>query len=232
MRPGRRFPSRSSVVQSVIDVCHRLGDRGFVAATDGNVSARLNNGSIVITRAGIPKGLVTSRDLVEISPGGEVIRGRFRPSTEVAMHLFIYKERPDVRAVAHAHPPAATGFAVARIPLDANLFPELILSFGMIPLADYATPSTAEVAASIAPFVHQADAVLLTNHGVVTFGADPMDAYYKMEKVEHAARCTLVAQLLGGGKALSNDDVRKLKEAEKAVEQRFPRKALHNRRNH
>jgi L-fuculose-phosphate aldolase len=126
------------------------------------------------------------------------------------MHLFIYRQRPDVQAVVHAHPPYATGFATAHVPLTACLFPEVIVGLGAIPLASYATPSTNEVSESLAPHVKTADAILLANHGVVTCGTDVQDAYFKMEKVEHAAHITFVAKVLGGEKALSTTDIDKL----------------------
>jgi L-fuculose-phosphate aldolase len=126
------------------------------------------------------------------------------------MHLYIYQQRPDVQAVVHAHPPYATGFATAHIPLTACLFPEVIVGLGAIPLASYATPSTNEVSESLAPYVKTADAVLLANHGVVTCGTDVQDAYFRMEKVEHAAHITFVARVLGGEKPLSPADIDKL----------------------
>lgn len=129
------------------------------------------------------------------------------------MHLFIYRERPDVHAIVHAHPPTATGFAVARLPLEACLLPEVIVGLGAIPLAPYATPSTDEVAQSISPFVKRAQAILLANHGVVTYGRDPLDAFFKMEKVEQAARIALVAHALGGAVRLSEEELEKLRRA-------------------
>ena len=203
--------SRQAVTAAIIDACHRLYARGFVSATDGNVSARLPGGNILTTRTGINKGSVTAQDLVEITPGGEVVSGRSRPSTETGMHQFIYRERPDVGAVVHAHPPYATGFATAREPLESCLYPEVIVGFGAIPLAEYATPSTPEVADSLRPYVRSADAILLTNHGVVAYGADVYDAYYKMEKVEHSAHITFVARLLGGEKRLSAEELVRLR---------------------
>ncbi|HEX7571529.1 MAG TPA: class II aldolase/adducin family protein [Bacteroidota bacterium] len=203
--------SRQAITAAIVDACHRLYAKGFVSATDGNVSARLPGGNILTTRTGINKGMVTAQDLVEISPGGEVVSGRSRPSTETGMHLFIYRERQDVAAVVHAHPPYATGFATARQPLEGCLYPEVIVGFGAIPLAEYATPSTSEVADSLRPYVRSADAILLTNHGVVTYGADVYDAYYKMEKVEHSAQITFIARLLGGEKRLSAGELDRLR---------------------
>jgi L-fuculose-phosphate aldolase len=198
-------------VTGLVDVCHRIYDKGFVSATDGNVSARLENGNILATPTAINKGMVRPDDLVIVDSEGNLVSGLKRPSTELLMHLYIYGARPDVQAVVHAHPPHATGFATARVPLTQCLFPEVIVGLGAIPLASYATPSTEEVIESIAPFVHNADAILLANHGVVTYGVDLLDAYFKMEKVEHAAHITLVARLLGGEKPLSESDIEKLR---------------------
>ena len=187
--------------------------RGLVRGTGGNVSVRLQNGNILATRSGINKGMVEREDLVEVSFEGRQMRGAGKPSTELGMHIHIYLRRPDVHAVVHAHPVHATGFATARIPLVDCLFPEVIVGMGSIPLADYATPSTDEVAKSLEPFIHHADAVLLANHGVVTYGPDLLDAYYKMEKVEHAAHITFVARMLGGEIPLSDNDIAKLRKA-------------------
>jgi L-fuculose-phosphate aldolase len=202
----------NAVSSQLVDVCHRLYAKGFVTASDGNVSTRLENGSVLATRSGINKGIVTADDLVEVTSHGEQIAGSGRPSTELGMHLFIYLQRPDVQAVVHAHPTHATGFATAGIPLDQCLFPEVIVGLGAIPLAEYATPSTPEVAASLAPFVKNSEAILLANHGVVTYGSDVYDAYFKMEKVEHAAHITFIARMLGGVRALSDEEVEKLRE--------------------
>jgi L-fuculose-phosphate aldolase len=201
----------SQIIGQLVDICHRLYARGMVTATDGNVSVRLASGNILTTRSDINKGMVTENDLVEVSINGEQIGGGGRPSTEIGMHLYIYQHRPDVKAVVHAHPIYATGFATARIPLDNCVFPEVIVGLGAIPLAEYATPSTPEVAASLAPFVKNADAILLSNHGVVTYGSELNEAYFKMEKVEHAAHITFVASMLGGARTLTTEDVEKLR---------------------
>jgi len=200
-----------TIITDLVNVCHRVYDKGFVSATDGNISARLENGNILATPTAINKGMVSPDDLVIVDPSGNLVSGLKRPSTELQMHLFIYRERQDIQAVVHAHPPYATGFATARTPLTECLFPEVIVGLGAVPLANYATPSTSEVVESIAPFVNKADAILLANHGVVTCGVDPLDAYFKMEKVEHAAHITLVARLLGGEKVLSESDIEKLR---------------------
>jgi L-fuculose-phosphate aldolase len=204
------------IVDKLIEVCHRLYARGFVTAMDGNVSARLEGGSFLTTRSAINKGMVTVDDLVEVDKEGKPISSNLKPSTELGMHLYIYSQRPDINAVVHAHPIYATGFATARQPLTDCLFPEVIVGLGAIPLAEYATPSTQEVAESLGAYIKKAEAVLLTNHGVVTYGSDLFDAYFKMEKVEHAAHITFVARMLGGEKLLSPQDIEKLRSVSQA----------------
>lgn len=202
--------THSEISYQIVEICRALYDHGFVSATDGNVSARLPNGNILTTPTSINKGRVTEKDLVEVTIDGSPLHPKGVPSMELGMHLFIYQQRPDIHAVVHAHPPYATGFATARIPLDQPLFPEVIFGLGPIPLADFAVPSTKEVADSIAPFVHTAAAILLTNHGVVAYGKTLDEAYFRMEKVEHAAHITFVARLLGGEKRLSAEQVGRL----------------------
>ncbi len=199
------------IAETFIEVCHRVEAKGFVAATDGNVSARLPNGNILVTPASLNKAFVSANDLVEISADGVKVKGNGTPTSEMDMHLYILNHRPDVNAVVHCHPVYATAFATARIPLTECLFPEVIVGLGAIPLAPYATPSTREVPEAIAPFIQSADAILLSNHGVVTYGKDLWDAYFKMEKVEQVAHIQYTARMLGGEKILSADDVAKLR---------------------
>lgn len=201
---------RPDIRTHIVEVCHRLYSRGMVTATDGNVSVRLPAGTVLITRSGISKGDVTSADLVELTLEGTQVGGSGKPSTESAMHVFIYRERPDIHAVVHAHPTYATGFAAARKALNACVFPEVIVGLGAIPLAGYATPSTSEVPNSLRPFVKSADAILLANHGVVTYAASLTEAYQRMEKVEHAAHITFVAMMLGGPVPLTQHELEDL----------------------
>lgn len=199
------------LVEAFIEVCRRIEAKGFVSATDGNVSVRLPNGNILTTPTAMNKGVLKARDLVEITPCGTKVAGSREPSSEIDMHLFVYESRPDIAAVVHCHPIYATAFATARISLSECLFPEVIVGLGAVPLAPYATPSTTEVRDSIAPYVHSADAILLSNHGVVTYGSDVWDAYFKLEKVEHAAHIQYVARMLGGEKPLTSEQISKLR---------------------
>jgi L-fuculose-phosphate aldolase len=211
VEPMETSTSRADISRQLVGICRLLYTKGFVTATDGNVSARLSNGNILITPSGMNKGKVTESDLVELQPDGTPITLSRKASTELGMHLLVYRGRPDVNAVVHAHPTYATGFATARIPLNECLFPEVIVGLGAIPLAPYATPSTKEVADALAPFVKSADAILLSNHGVVTYGTNLEEAYFKLEKVEHAAHITFVARMLGGEKPLTQVEIEKLR---------------------
>ncbi len=201
--------SEFEIRREIVEIGRRLWDRGYVAANDGNISARLG-GRILVTPTGLSKGFLSPSDIVVVSERGEKLSGRAEPTSELPMHLAVYRERTDVDAVVHAHPPKATGFAVAGVPLAQCVLPEVILTLGKVPLAGYATPSTEEVARSICEFIPRFNAILLSNHGALTLGRDLSQAYFRMETVEHFAEITLAARALGGPSPLSSDDVRKL----------------------
>ncbi|MCH7987422.1 MAG: class II aldolase/adducin family protein [Acidobacteria bacterium] len=185
----------------------------YVAATDGNISIRLDQRRVLATPTLMSKGMMAPDDLVVVDTKGGHLQGRRKASSEIAMHLLIYKRRPDVHAVVHAHPPTATGYAAAGLALNQALISEVVLALGCIPLARYGTPGTPELTEALAPLVAQYDAILMANHGVVTYGADLLTAYMRMETVEHFARISLVTQLLGGPNLLSREEVEKLGEA-------------------
>jgi L-fuculose-phosphate aldolase len=189
-----------------------LHQTGLVAATDGNLSVRLSDGSFLCTPTLMSKGMMEPDDLVMVDSRGHRIAGERNVSSEIAMHLFIYRNRPDVGAVVHAHPPTATGFAAAGIPLDSALCSEIIITLGTVPLASYETPGTPELAEALSPLVGDHDAILMANHGVVTYGEDLSMAYMNMETVEHYAKIALVTHMLGKQKPLSETHVSKLRE--------------------
>jgi L-fuculose-phosphate aldolase len=184
--------------------------RHFAPATDGNISVRLDDSRILATPTCVSKGMMTPDDLVITDLQGQLVSGQHRPSSELGMHLLIYQQRPDVHAICHAHPPIATGFAAAGIPLDSAILSEAVLSLGCVPLAPYATPGTPELCDSIAPLLRNYDAILMANHGVVTYGPDLLTAFFRMETVEHFAHVSLVTELLGKKSLLSARDVDKL----------------------
>lgn len=184
--------------------------RGFVAATDGNISVRLAPRRVLTSPTSVSKGMMSPDDMVITDLEGVKISGSRNPSSELAMHLLIYKRRPDVHAVCHAHPPVATGYAAAGLPLNKALVSEVVLALGCIPVARYGTPGTPELTRALEPLVPNYDAILMANHGVVTFGADLLTAFFRMETVEHFARVALVTELLGKQVLLSGEDVEKL----------------------
>lgn len=188
----------------------RFYERGYVASTDGNISLRLDLQRVLTSPTGISKGMMAEGDLVITDLEGHKLSGSRNPSSELAMHLLIYRLRPDVSAVCHAHPPVATGYAAAGIPLNKAILCELVVALGCVPVARYGTPGTPELTEAIEPLVKGYDAILLANHGVVTYGPDLLTAFYRMETTEHYARVALVTELLGKQTFLSSIDVEKL----------------------
>jgi L-fuculose-phosphate aldolase len=203
--------SRDGAGADIIRVCRRLYERGLVAGPDGNVSVRLLDGTILVTPTGMSKVDVCDEDLVMVDPDGRPIgRGRL-PSTELRMHLRIYQRRADAMAIVHAHPPLATGFAVAGEDFMASVLPEVILQMGGVPLLPYATPGTPALADSFEPFLDRHDAFLLANHGATTLGPTLDIAHQRMESLEHAARILLTARTLGNVNELSPSEVEALR---------------------
>jgi L-fuculose-phosphate aldolase len=203
----------------IIEIGRRIYNKGFVASNDGNISIRISDAEILATPSGLAKGFLTPEQIIKCNLQGEKISGdpNLKPSSEIKMHCAVHAERPDITAVVHAHPPVATGFAVAGIPLENCVLPEIILTIGSIPLAQYGTPSTEEVPNSIRTLIKTCDAILLANHGALTVGIDVYNAYYKMESLELFAKISLAARQLGGEKVLSAPQVEKLMEVRKQL---------------
>jgi L-fuculose-phosphate aldolase len=187
-----------------------LHTQGFVAATDGNLSVRLDGERILITPTGFSKGMMHPEDMIIVDLRGKKLSGIHNPSSEIVMHLTIYRMRPDVGAVVHAHPCTATGFASAGIALDQPLCSEIVITLGAVPLAPYATTGTMELSESLEPFIPYHDAILMANHGVVTYGEDLSRAFMRMEAVEHYAKIVLAARQLGCTKLLDSRELEKL----------------------
>jgi L-fuculose-phosphate aldolase len=202
-----------SEAQHRSDICtvgRWIHSRGFVAATDGNISVRLGPDRILMSPTCMSKGMMTPDDLVIIDFEGRAVGGTRNPSSEHAMHLLIYRLRPDINAICHAHPPTATGYAAAGMALDKPILCELIIGLGSIPVARYGTPGTPELTAALEPLVRGHESILMANHGVVTYGPDLLTAFSRMETTEHFARVSLVTELLGKQVVLSGGDVEKL----------------------
>lgn len=196
--------------REICEVGRRVYQRGYVAANDGNISVRMQDDRILCTPTGVSKGFITEDMLAICDIDGQQVAGTMRISSEIRMHLEVYKLRPDVHSVVHAHPPTATGFAVAGIELTQCVLPEVIVSLGGVPLAEYGTPGGPDIVEPMKPLLKDYDAILMANHGAVTLGKDVMDAHFKMETVEHFAKIALVAHQLGQVKTLSDSHVNEL----------------------
>lgn len=196
----------------ICDVCHKMWQQGWVAANDGNVSVKLDDGTCWITPSGMSKAFITADKLLRVDANMNVIEGPegYKPSSEMKMHMRCYHERDDVRAVVHAHPPTATGYAVANKPLDEYSMIETVIAIGSIPVTPYGTPSTCEVPEAIAPYLASHDVLLLQNHGALTVGCDLITAYYRMETLELYAKISLTAHLLGGAREIPRNKIDRL----------------------
>ena len=211
--------SEYEMKKMICDIGNRIYSNGFVAANDGNVTVKLNDNEILATPTGVSKGFMTPDMIIKVNMKGEVLssNGKYKPSSELKMHLRVYKERKDVNSVVHAHPPYATSFAIAGIPLNKAIMPEAVIALGCVPIAAYGTPSTEEIPDAVEKYLENYDAVLLENHGALTFGQDLITAYYKMESLEFYAKLTFISTLLGGPKELNKEQVAKLHDLRKKM---------------
>ena len=196
--------------EDLVRVCHLIYDKGWVAMNDGNVSVRLDHDRILCTPTAVSKGQIKIDDLIVCDMNGRKVEGEREGTSEIAMHITIYSLRPDVRSVVHAHPPVATGFATAGRALDKALLPEVVIQLGAVPLAAYGLPGTPALSNGMLPLIPNYDALLLENHGCTTYGNDVWQAFFRMEMVEHFARITFVAEMLGGARPLPREEVEKL----------------------
>jgi L-fuculose-phosphate aldolase len=202
--------AESALRADIVEVGRRLYARAYTASNDGNISVRLGADRLLMTPKSVCKGFMTPDMMCITDLEGRKLQGDRDPSSEMLMHLEVYRQRADVQAVVHAHPPIATGFAVAGIPLNKAVLAEVLTTLGSIPIAEYATPSTSELPAAVRKYIKAHDGMLLANHGALTAGADLFAAYYKMETIEHFAKISLVARLLGGENLIAREEVDRL----------------------
>ena len=200
----------ASLRADIVEVGRRLYARGYTASNDGNISVRLDANRLLMTPKSVCKGFMDPQMMCITDLDGAKLAGDRDPSSEMQMHLEVYRQRPDAQAVVHAHPPIATAFAVAGIPLDRAVLAEVVTTLGSVPIADYATPSTKELPEAVRKYVRSHDGMLLANHGALTLGSDLFAAYYKMETIEHFAHISFVARMLGGERLLSREEVMRL----------------------
>lgn len=216
MTDGRRAPDERDARDRILDVGRRMWSLGLVAANDGNVSVRLSDDRVLCTPTGVSKGMMTASQLTIVDLDGTVVDAGTAggPSSEIRMHLGVYRASASAHAVVHAHPPHATVFALLGEPLDARLLPEVVLTMPVVPVAPYATPSTDAVPASVVPLVAEHRACLLEQHGALTWGADLETAYLDMERLEYVARLTFLLRQLGTSRELTTQQL-------DAIEERF-----------
>src|SRR5580765_4616116 len=196
--------------EDIVEIGRLVYQKGWVAANDGNITIRMGRDRILATPTGVSKGMMNPEDLIIVDMKGNKIEGRKERTSEILMHITIYEMRPDIKSVVHAHPPVATGFATAGRQLNLALLPEVVIGLGCVPLADYGLPGTPELTKPMLPLIPKYDAIMMGNHGAVCYGTDVYKAFFKMETVEHFARISFVAEMLGGPKVLPRTEVDKL----------------------
>jgi L-fuculose-phosphate aldolase len=204
------MPSEAQLRADIVEIGRRMYARGYTASNDGNISVRLDGARLLMTPKSVCKGFMDPAMMCITDLEGKKLAGERDPSSEIQMHLEVYRQRPDINAVVHAHPPIATAFAVAGIPLDRAVLAEVVTTLGSVPIAEYATPSTKALPEAVRKYVKAHDGMLLANHGALTLGTDLFSAYYKMETIEHFANISFVARMLGGERLLSRDEVVRL----------------------
>lgn len=206
--------NENEIKREICEIGKRIYDRGMVAANDGNISVKLSDHEFLCTPTGVSKGFMTPEFICKVNEKGEVLEANpgFRPSSEIKMHMRVYEKRPDVRAVVHAHPMYATAYAIAGKALTQPIMPEAVISLGYVPLAKYGRPSTDEIPDSIEAFLPNFDAVLLENHGALTYSDSLLAAYHKMESVEFYAKLLYLSTQIGGPQEFSPQQVQDLYE--------------------
>ncbi len=199
------------IKKEICEIGRRIYMDGFVAANDGNISVKVDEDTYFATPTGVSKGYMTPEMICKVDGKGQLKeQNKWKPSSEFKMHLRVYQERKDVNAVVHAHPPIATSFAIAGIPLDKLIMPEAVIFLGAVPIAEYGTPSTMEIPDSLMPYLQDYDALLLANHGALSFGCDLNTAFFRMESTEFYAKLLFHARMLGGEKEIPCGQVKKL----------------------
>ena len=205
------------IKKEICEVGLKLWQKGFVAANDGNISVKISDNEYYCTPTGVSKASLTPDMIIKVDKDGRKLEGKLNPSSEIKMHMRVYRERPDVTAVVHAHPPVATAFTVADIDLDQYVLPEAVLTIGAVPTCDYGTPSTMEIPDSLDPYLQDHDAFLLRNHGALTVGCNLTKAFFVMEEVEFNAVICKHAMDLGAVHEISCDQLKKLMDLRKKM---------------
>lgn len=218
--------SQTELRHDLCEVGRRVWQRGYVAYNDGNLSVRLDQNTVLATPTGVSKGFLTPDMLVLVDLEGKQIGGHLRMSSEIQMHLTLYRERCDIGAVVHSHPPHATAFAVIGEPLNRPTLPEAVVALAGVPLADYGAPGTPELSRTVLPYIHDYDVYMLANHGVTAVGRDIFEAYYRTETLEHLAHITFIARCLGGEREIPANELPHLRAMRSSLGLDHPRECL------
>jgi len=213
------MPSEFEIKKQICEIGKRIYDKGFIAANDGNISVQISPNEYLCTPTGVSKGFMTPDMICKVDANGAVLqaKGGYRPSSEIKMHLRVYKERPDVKSVVHAHPPYATSYAIVGTPLTEPIMPEAVIMLGCVPIAEYGTPSTDEIPNAVAKYLQHYDAVLLENHGALSYAGDLLAAYHLMESLEFYAKLLFISSQIGKPQHLDKQRVTKLYELRKQM---------------
>ena len=204
------YPDESAARRDIIEAGRRLYMRGYVSANDGNISSRISENTIIATPTGVSKGFMTDDMLIKLDLDGNVLEGGFAPSSEIKLHLAVYRRSNELRAVCHMHPPVSSAFAAAGVPLDKPFLQETVISLGVIPVAEYACPGTAELAEGAASFCLDYHGALLEYHGAVTWGNSVMQALFRMESVEYAAMISMYSKMMGFTRTMDQEKIDEL----------------------
>ena len=204
------YPDEKIARQDIVEAGRRMYMRGYVCANDGNLSARLSDGTVIATPSGVSKGFMTEEMLIKLDLDGNVIAGELKPSSEIRMHLAIYRQSQELIAVCHAHPPVSAAFAAAGVALDKAFLQETALFMGVVPVAKYAAPGSAELADEAAKYCHDYHGALLEHHGAVTWGCSVMQSLFRLESVEYAATVALYSKMLGFTRTLNKRQIEEL----------------------
>ncbi|WZL81322.1 class II aldolase/adducin family protein [Vallitaleaceae bacterium 9-2] len=210
------YMNEIKIRNAICDVGQKLYDKEFVAANDGNISVKLDDNTLLVTPTAVSKGGMKPDEIVKMTLDGEILSGG-KPSSEVKMHIQVYKTNPEIQAVVHAHPPISTAFAVARVPMETPILAEAVVNLGVVPVADFALPGTKEVPESIKPYVRDYNAVLLANHGLLTWGRDLREAFFRMESVEHYGKILLYVKQIGDPREFNCTEIDALLDIRKKI---------------
>ena len=203
--------------EQMCEIGRRIYAKGFAAANDGNITIRIGENEVLCTPTMVSKGFLKPEDICKVDMTGKQLAGTRKRTSEVLLHLAIYRERPDVKSVVHCHPPYATAFAVAREPIPKCVLPEVEVFLGEVPIADYETPGTQKFAETIVPFVKDCNTIILANHGTVTFGADVEKAYWNSEIIDAYCKILMLAKQLGRVNYFTDQQTRELLDLKKRL---------------